>query len=103
MSAARVVQSSPVPRPPALRASPTPSDCPAAAVPGHTPASSKLCTSPSESCDGAVRCACTAWGLSVTGLPLYPSQPAAETDLCTKAAYCRFTHAMVEHISFERL
>src|SRR3954468_23181008 len=74
-----------VPRPPALRASPTPSGCPAAAEPRHTPASWKLCTWLSRFCDGAVRCACTAWGLSATGMPLYPPQPAAETDLCTKA------------------
>ena len=39
----------------------------------------------SEFCDGTVRCACTACGLSAAGLPPYPPQPAAETDLCTKA------------------
>jgi hypothetical protein len=62
----------------------------AAAVPDHTPANWKPCTWPWGFCDGVVRCACTACGLSAAGLPPYPPQPTAETDLCTKATDDRY-------------
>src|SRR5690242_18756539 len=45
-----------------LRASPRPSNCPAAAAPRRTRPSSQFYTEPSGSCDDAVHSPCTAYG-----------------------------------------